>query len=92
VNTAQENREREIRIIETRLKNPKGMRDILYPGLRALEEKYGVEKEMYVDASNSLRLGDHVLVTEQELLDGVTMHEVAARLKALFEPKPEGAE
>lgn len=64
------------------------VRDVMYPGLRALSGRHKVSLDFIVDHKNgtvSVVVGQHVLVRQDELDAGLTCHEIAERLTTLCE-------
>ena len=71
--------------------NIHAVKDILYPGLRWLEGKYGLREQTFVADSNTGALyvspSASLLVTQAELDAGLTLKEVSNRLNSMYEPK-----
>ena len=71
--------------------NIHAVKDILYPGLRWLEGKYGLKDQTFVSDSETGALyvapSARLLVTQAELDAGLTLKEVSDRLNGMYEPR-----
>ena len=65
------------------------VKDILYPGLIHIENKYGLKNQTFVSDDGALYVAPsaRLLVTQAELDAGLTLKEVHARLNGMYEPK-----
>jgi hypothetical protein len=72
------------------------LRDILYPGFRALQGKYRLSDasvEMTVDFfTDSILIGSETLVTRKELNSGITTSDICERIKKMCEKAAESEE